>query len=73
MKTTHCTVALLKDLIGQQLQGATVDTRFGRKVALDGVVGFSTVSGSSVEDHLPVDSSSIRVPDVHTTTYENYK
>lgn len=67
-KTTHGTVALLKDLMRQQFQGATIDTRFCSEVALDGVIGFSTVGGSSMEDHLPVDGSSLRVPDVHTNT-----
>ncbi len=68
MTDTYGIVALLKDLVGQQFQGATVDSRLGGQVALDGVVGFTTVSGTSMENHLPLDGTSLRVPDEHTHT-----
>ncbi len=60
---TYSCVALLKNLVRQQLQGATVNPRLSSQVALDGVVGFPTVSGTSMENHLSLDGTSLRVPD----------
>lgn len=62
---TYSIVALLKDLVGQQLQGATVHTRLSSQVALDGMVGFTTVSWPSVENHLPLDGTCLGVPGEH--------
>lgn len=65
--TTYSSVALLKNLMSQEFQGATVDSRLGRQVALDGVIGFTTVGWTGMENHLPLDGTGIRVPDKKTT------
>lgn len=65
-RDTYSLIALLKDFVGQQFQGATVDSRLCSQVALNGMVGFTTVSGTSMENHLSLDGTSLRVPDEHT-------
>lgn len=67
-KVTHSIVALLKDLMCQQFQRSTVDSRLGSQVALDGVVGLPAVSWASMKDHFPLDGTSFWVPDKHTHT-----
>lgn len=52
--------------MGQELQGATVNSGLGRQVALDGVIGFTTVGRTSMENHLPLDGTGFRVPDEAT-------
>lgn len=65
-KNTYSRVALLKNFVGQELQGPTVNSRLGRQVALDGVVGFTAVGGTSMENHLPLDGTGFGVPDKPT-------
>lgn len=52
----------------QQFQGATIDSRLSSQIALDGMVGFTAVSRTSMKYHLPLDGTSLRVPDEHTKT-----
>lgn len=68
---TYGRIGLLKDLVGQQLQRAAVDSRLGSQEALDGMVGFTTVSGTSMENYLPLDDTSLGIPDdhIHTNIY----
>lgn len=66
---TYGSVAFLKDLVGQKLQGATVYSRLSSQVALDSVIGFPTVSRTSMENNLPLDGTSLRVPNEKTSVH----
>ena len=66
---THHVVGLLKDLMGQEFQRATVNSRLGGKVTLDGLVRFPAVGRPSMEDHLSLYSPSLWVPGSHKHTH----
>lgn len=68
---THSIVALLEDLMGQQFQRATIDSRLCSQVALDGMVGFTTISGTSMENHFPLDGTGLRIPDEQRSRDKN--
>lgn len=65
VNTRQCTdssVALLKDLVRQQLQRATVHSRFRWQVSLDCMISLPTVGGARVKYYLPLYGSGFWVP-----------
>lgn len=48
--------------MGQQLERAAVNSRFGLQVSLNRVIGFTTVGGTCVEDDLPLNSPGLWIP-----------